>query len=112
MPKPPKEGDGYRRTGRIFAFRLTDDERAVLELKEKQSRHLREGDPGGRRTQSLGAYVVWAALQWQSPQLELIPEAPGPVRRRRPAARKKSAKRGKVRPKPKPKPKKKGGRHG
>lgn len=72
-------------------MRIADDERAALALKEKQSRDAR-GYSHTRRWRSLGAFVVWAALQWKPHQLELIPEAPAPFERKRRGKKEKAKK--------------------
>ncbi len=68
--KPPDENNDGRR-GRPFSVRLTDDERERLEQLAKDARdHMPGGWERKRQWQSLGGFVVWAALQWAPPAPE------------------------------------------
>lgn len=81
----PRQEDGRR--GAIFSMRISDDDRRLLELREKQSREVR-GYTQTRRYRSLGGFLVWAALQWKPAQGQLWEEQPGPLQRKKRAPRK------------------------
>lgn len=93
------------RKGKVFSVRITDEDRTALEAKAKIAGALMPYSYE-RRSGSLGAFLVWAALQWKNktaplPGVDAAGVVVVPARRRRGTTTAKAKRKGKAKPKAK-----------
>lgn len=92
-PLKPLGYDGRR--GRAFSVRIDDDERNTLTALHQKAKSEMGWRP--HRTNSLGAFIVWAALKWK-PSVQELPfgkqAKPRPRKLPKPGRRRPTGKKG------------------